>query len=40
MLVAPEDDENWHSFIVLLKICAISLSPVCSYDTISFTCVN
>ena len=39
MLVAdlvPEDDENWHSFIVLLKICAISLSPVCSYDTISY----
>ena len=39
MLVAdliPEDDENWYSFLVLLKICAIALSPVCTYDTISY----
>ena len=36
MLVAdliPPDDENWYSFLVLLKICTI---PVCTYDTISF----
>ena len=39
MLVAdliPSDDENWYSFLVLLKICTIALSPVCTYDTISF----
>ena len=39
MLVADliaDDDENWYAFLVLLKICAIALSPVCFYDTISF----
>ena len=39
MLVAdliPQNDEKWYAFLVLLKICAIALSPVCSYDTISF----
>lgn len=32
----PEDDENWHSFLVLLKICSIAVTPVCTYDTISY----
>ena len=39
MLVAdmiPEDDPNWYSFLVLLKICSIAVSPVCSYDTIAY----
>lgn len=30
----PEDDGNWYSVLVLIKICQISLSPVVSYDTI------
>ena len=30
------DDENWHSFLVLLKICSIAVTPVCTYDTISY----
>ena len=39
MLVAdliPDNDEHWYSFLILLKICSIALSPVCTYDTISF----
>ena len=32
----PHEDEHWHSFLVLLKICSISLSPVCTYDTIAY----
>lgn len=32
----PEDDQNWHSFLVLLKICNIAVSPVCTYDTIAY----
>ena len=33
MLVAdmiPQHDTNWYSFVLLLKICCIALSPVCS----------
>ena len=39
MLVAdliPDNDEHWYPFLILLKICSIALSPVCTYDTISF----
>ena len=39
MLVAdliPDNDEHWYSFLILLKICSIALSPVCTYDTISY----
>lgn len=32
----PEDDENWHSVLVLLKICQICLSPICVHDTIPY----
>ena len=32
----PEDDQNWYSFLVLLKICNIALSPVCTQDTIAY----
>lgn len=32
----PETDENWASFVVLIKICSISLSPICTYDTILY----
>lgn len=31
----PEDDQNWHSLLLLLKICNIAVSPVCTYDTIA-----
>ena len=39
MLVAdmiPQDDIHWYSFLVLLKICSIAISPVCSHDTIAY----
>lgn len=32
----PEDDENWNSFLILLKICKIALSPRCTPDTIAY----
>ena len=32
----PQDDEHWYSFLVLLKICNIAISPVCNYDTIAY----
>lgn len=31
----PQHDENWKLFLLLLKICSISLSPVCTRDTIA-----
>ena len=31
----PEDD-NWNSFLILLKICKIALSPRCTPDTIAY----
>ena len=34
--MVPCDDEHWQSFLVLLKICRIAVSPVCSYDTIAY----
>lgn len=32
----PTDDERWYSFLVLLKICSIAISPVCSYNTVAY----
>lgn len=32
----PEEDKYWLSFLLLLKICRIALSPVCTYDTIAY----
>ena len=32
----PHDDQNWHSFLVLLKICSIAVSPLCTHDTIAY----
>ena len=32
----PEDDENWRLFLLLIKICKIALSPVCTPDTIPY----
>ena len=32
----PKDDENWKSFLVLLKICSIAIAPVCTHDTIAY----
>ena len=32
----PLEDEHWHSFLALLKICSISLSPVCTHDTTAY----
>lgn len=32
----PEDDKNWGSFLLLLKICSIALSPICTHDTIAY----
>lgn len=39
MLVAdmvPQDDSNWYSFLVLLKICSIAIFPICSYDNVAY----
>ena len=39
MLVAdliPETDEHWKSFIILLKICSIALSPITTPDTVAY----
>lgn len=36
MLVAdmdPCDDSHWQSFVILLEICRIAVSPVSSHDT-------
>ena len=32
----PFDDEKWASYVLLLRICTIALSPVCTYDTIAY----
>ena len=32
----PESDENWHSFLVLLKICSIAITTVCTHDTTTY----
>ena len=32
----PESDEHWASFLLLIKICSISLSPLCTPDTIPY----
>ena len=32
----PEDNENWHSFVVLLKICSIAVTPVCQCIVLKF----
>ena len=32
----PLEDEHWCSFLLLLKICSIFLTPVCTPDTIPF----
>ena len=32
----PESDKKWVSFLLLLKICSIALSPVCNYDTVPY----
>ena len=32
----PDDDENWLSFLLLLRICDIALSPICTSDTVEY----
>lgn len=32
----PQDDKNWHSMLLLIKICQIALSPVHSCDTVPY----
>ena len=32
----PESDANWKSFLVLIKICNIALSPTCNPDTVAY----
>ena len=32
----PEEDRHWVSFLLLLRICQISNSPICSLDTICY----
>ena len=32
----PEDDKNWKSFLLLLKICNVALAPIVTYDTIPY----
>ena len=32
----PNDDIHWYSFLVLIKICSIAVSPVCTHDTIAY----
>ena len=32
----PEDDSNWYSFLLLIKICQIAISPEHSRDTIPY----
>ena len=32
----PESDEHWSSFLLLLKICNIALTPICTYDTVPY----
>lgn len=32
----PTTDEKWESFLLLLKICAIPMSPECSHNTIAY----
>ena len=34
--LVTQDDANWYSFLVLLKIWSIAVSPACSYDTIAY----
>ena len=35
----PVHDEHWHLFLILLKVCAIALSPTCSHRSIEYLCV-
>lgn len=35
----PCDDEYWYSFLLLLKICSIAVSPLCTHDTIAYLTV-
>lgn len=32
----PLGDQHWYSFLVLLKICSIAVSPVCTHDTVAY----
>lgn len=32
----PEDNKQWHSVLILIKICQIALSPVHSHDTVPY----
>lgn len=32
----PSTDEKWRSFVLLLKICSITLSPICTHDTLAY----
>ena len=32
----PHDDQHWYSFLVLLKICSIAVSPLCLPDTVAY----
>ena len=32
----PEDDEHWVSYLLLLRICDVALTPLCTQDTIPY----
>ena len=32
----PREDRNWHSMLVLIKICQIALSPIVCYETLPY----
>jgi len=32
----PVGDKNWESWLLLLKICSIALSPICTHDTVAY----
>ena len=32
----PEDNNHWTLFLILIRICSIALSPICSPDLIAY----
>ena len=35
----PESDKHWESLLLLLKECAITLSPICTHETVAYLIV-
>ena len=32
----PENDDHWHLFLLLLRICSIAVAPTCIYDLMAY----